>query len=172
MAQEKVKALLNDLDCKLVVNIVLVDKNPNHISVITIVEWMFSGEKKKYLGIFLKPGVSDEDIVDSVKFGKVILQHLHQSSFSELQSQLVTIGAVVIHWFHIKMEQTGNKTFVIWANVIQKKTKSRKIWLKAFKKYLLFAIWVVSPIVYILQLLLYPINYNKIKKEAQYFKGV
>ena len=52
MAQEKVKTLLHQNEAQLVGNIALVDRAPNLISVITIVEWMFSGVKKKYLGIF------------------------------------------------------------------------------------------------------------------------
>lgn len=62
MAQEKVKALLKQNEASLKGNIALVDRVGNLISVITIVKWMFSGVKKKYLGIFPLPGVSDKDI--------------------------------------------------------------------------------------------------------------
>ena len=57
MAQEKIKALLKQNGANLKGNIALVDRVGNLISVITIVEWMFSGVKKKYLGIFPLPGV-------------------------------------------------------------------------------------------------------------------
>jgi hypothetical protein len=52
MAHEKVKVLLRENGAKLKGNIALVDRVGNLISVITIVEWMFSGVKKKYLGFF------------------------------------------------------------------------------------------------------------------------
>lgn len=48
MAQEKVKTLLKNANSNLVGNIALVDRAPNLISVITIVKWMFSGEKKTF----------------------------------------------------------------------------------------------------------------------------
>src|SRR5690606_19876732 len=63
MAQEKVKKLLVENEAKLVGNIALVDRNINHISVITIVHWMMGGKKTRLFGIFPKPGVSDSDIV-------------------------------------------------------------------------------------------------------------
>ncbi len=47
MAQEKIKVLLLQNNAQLKGNIALVDRVGNLISVITIVEWMFSGVKKK-----------------------------------------------------------------------------------------------------------------------------
>lgn len=44
-AQEKMKVLLNNVQAKLVGNIVLIDRHINHVSVITIEKWMFSGKK-------------------------------------------------------------------------------------------------------------------------------
>jgi len=88
MAQEKMKVILKDTGAKLVGNIALVDRHINHISVITIVEWMFSGEKKKYLGIFPKPGVSEKDIQESSKFGTIILNILKKYSLEIFQNEL------------------------------------------------------------------------------------
>ena len=48
-AQEKVKRLLKVNNAKLIGNIALVDRHINHISVITIVHWMFSGDTKPIL---------------------------------------------------------------------------------------------------------------------------
>jgi hypothetical protein len=52
MAQEKVKALLKQNNAFLKGNIALVDRVGNLISVITIVEWMFSGVKKEIFRYF------------------------------------------------------------------------------------------------------------------------
>ena len=55
MAHQKVKKLLTDCGVHLVGNIALTDPHHNHISVITIVQWLFSGDKnKRYLGVFRK----------------------------------------------------------------------------------------------------------------------
>jgi menaquinone-dependent protoporphyrinogen IX oxidase len=172
MAQEKMKILLKESKAKLVGNIALVDRHINHISVITIVEWMFSGEKKKYLGIFPKPGVSDKDIHEASKFGTVILKHLKGNSLDALQNDLVSNDAVEIRPFLIEMDKKANKMFKIWANLIIKKTANRPTWLRGFNIYLLVAIWVISPIVYILHLFLYPFKWSKIRREKAYYRGV
>lgn len=172
MAQEKMKVLLKVTNSNLVGNIALVDRNINHVSVITIVHWMFTGLKSKYLGVFPKPGVSDEDILGASKFGTIIKKHLVKNNFEGLQEELVAEKAVIIRPFLIEMDQKANKMFKIWANIIIKQDKHRKQLLKAFNIYLLIAIWLISPIVYILHLLLYPFKVNKIKKQTAYFKGV
>lgn len=172
MAQEKVKTLLQKNNAKLVGNIALVDRAPNLISVITIVEWLFSGIKKNYLGIFPLPGVSDKDINGASKFGDVILSNLKQNTLTKIQEQLVAIEAVKISSYLVKVDKTANKIFSKWSNFLITKKKSRKNWLKVFNLYLLLAIWLISPIVYILHVFMYPFKKNKIKRETQYYQGV
>lgn len=172
MAQEKVKALLKQNNAFLKGNIALVDRVGNLISVITIVEWMFSGVKKKYLGIFPLPGVSDKDINESSKFGEVILSSLLENDLDYLQQKLVDIDAVKVSSYLVTVDRTANKIFAKWSNLIINKGESRKTWTKVFKVYLLLAIWLISPIVYILHLITYPLKVQKIRKELAYYKGV
>ncbi|TGD59181.1 dialkylrecorsinol condensing enzyme DarA [Flavobacterium humi] len=172
MAQEKMKVILKELNARLVGNIALTDRHINHVSVITIVQWMFTGKKEKYLGIFPKPGVSEEEIKGSSKFGKIILRHLQKGSFEHLQSDLVADNAVEIRPFLIEMDKKANKMFQKWARLISSRKNSRPAWLKVFNVYLLVAIWLISPIVYILHLLKFPLVYSRIKKEKAYYKGV
>jgi hypothetical protein len=172
MAQEKVKVLLKQNNALLKGNIALVDRVGNLISVITIVEWMFSGVKKRYLGIFPLPGVSDKDINESTKFGEVILSGLKENNLDNLQSKLVAIDAVRISSYLVTVDRTANKIFSKWSNLIINKGESRKSWIKVFKVYLLLAIWLISPIVYILHLLTYPLKVQKIREEIEYYKGV
>ncbi len=171
-AQEKMKILLSNLEANLVGNIALVDRNINHISVITIVHWMFSGKKTKYLGIFPKPGVSESEIKNASKFGNVIKQSLKNSNFNNLQDELLKINAVEIRPFLVEMDKKANKMFKIWSNFIINKKKSRKFWLKVFNVYLWVAIWVISPIVFILHLLKYPFIASKIAKEKALYKKI
>ncbi|WP_456313780.1 hypothetical protein [Pseudomonas shirazensis] len=172
MAQEKIKVLLKDANAQLVGNVALVDRVGNLISVITIVEWMFSGVKKKYLGIFPLPGVSDKDIQESEKFGKVMLSEFQQNNLTNLQPKLLAIDAVKISPYLVTVDKTANKIFNKWSNLIYKNKNNRKRLLKLFNVYLFLAIWLISPIVYILHLITYPIKLKKIKKETQYYKGV
>ena len=172
MAQEKIKVLLKEANAQLVGNVALVDRVGNLISVITIVEWMFSGVKKKYLGIFPLPGVSEKDIQESEKFGKVMLSEFQQDNLKNLQPKLTGIGAVKISSYLVTVDKTANKIFNKWSNLIYKNKNNRKLLLKVFNVYLFLAIWLISPIVYILHLITYPIKLKTIKKETQYYKGV
>lgn len=157
MAHEKMKKQLTALQAKPVGNIVLVDRAPNLISVITIVKWMFSGKKKKFWGGLLpKPGVSETDIENASQYGKTINNALTTNRFDDLQNILVEQGAVKIDDYLLTVENRGSKIFSKWAQLIIIKKKSRNLWLKAFNVYLFLAIWIISPIVYILHILMYP----------------
>jgi len=140
--------------------------------VITIVEWMFSGVKKRYLGIFPLPGVSDKDIQESVKFGELIDLNLKNDTLDKLQPQLIANNAVKISSYLVTVDKTANKIFNKWSNFINSRKNSRKIWLKVFNIYLFLAIWLISPIVYILHVFTYPLKMQKIKKEALYYRGI
>jgi hypothetical protein len=172
MAQEKIKKLLQANSANLVGNVALVDRVGNLISVVTIVEWMFSGVKKKYLGFFPLPGVSQKDITESQKFGKIIQSKLHSGDFETLQSELIANDAVRISSYLVKVDKTANKIFNKWSNFINTRKNSRKIWLKVFYVYLFLAIWLISPIVYILHVFTYPLKVNSIKRQTQYLQGV
>ncbi len=172
MAQEKVKVLLKANGAKLVGNIALVDKAPNLVSVVTIVKWMMSGVKKRYLGIFPLPGVSRKDITSSVRYGEMILESLKQGTFDELQNNLVKEGAVNISPYLVTVDKTANRIFSRWSNFIVTKKSSRIVWLKVFYTYLLLAIWIASPIVYVLHLILYPFRLKTIKQSVAYYQGV
>ncbi len=176
MAQEKVKKMLSNYGANLVGNIALVDKNINHISVITIVQWLFTGVKKRYLGIFPKPGVSNQDIKESKRFGKPILNALKKGDFSSLQSKLIEKKAVKIKPFLITVDSRANVLFKKWANLIIKKgaknNSKRQFWIKIFNFYLIIAIWIISPIVFVVYLLTYPFLFKRIKKDVKYYSSV
>ncbi|HET8803046.1 MAG TPA: dialkylresorcinol condensing enzyme DarA, partial [Aequorivita sp.] len=173
MAQEKVKKLLVANNAKLVGNIALVDKNLNHISVITIVHWLMGGKKTKMLGIFPKPGVSDNDIEAASRFGTPIKTALLQNEYSKLQQNLLDVGAVKVNPSLIATDIRGNVVFTKWANhLIKKEGEERKKWLVYFKYYLLFAIWLIAPIVFIVFLLTYVPMYRKIQRDKAYYSSV
>ncbi|KAB1069011.1 dialkylresorcinol condensing enzyme DarA [Tamlana haliotis] len=176
MAQEKIKQELKTLQANLVGNIALVDRHINHISVITIVQWMFSGKKERFLNIFPKPGVSQKDIDEATKFGEVILNHINSCDYSTLQEGLLKKDAVKIKPFLVVTDKRGNVIFSKWAKFLKSKGEinddKRKIWVKIFTKYLLIAIWVIAPIVFILFLLTYLPSYRRIKREKVYYESV
>ena len=173
MAQEKVKKLLLENKAKLVGNIALVDRNLNHISVITIVHWLMGGKKTRMMGIFPKPGVSDKDIEASARFGIPIKEALIQNNYSNLQPNLLSLEAVKVDLSLIATDIRGNIVFEKWANhLIKKKGKEREKWLVYFNYYLLFAIWVIAPIVFVVFLLTYFPMHRKLRRERAYYSSV
>lgn len=175
-AQEKMKQLLLKVKAKLAGNIVLADRHLNHVSVITIQHWMFTGKKDSYLGIFPKPGVSEKDISQSVKFGEPIREALHGNNFGDLQKNLLRKGAVQVKSFLITVEKRAVILFDKWATFIRKKGNQgeakRHGRVKMFKFYLLFAIWFIAPVVFILFLLTFLPMSAKIKRDKDYYSSV
>lgn len=173
MAQEKVKKLLIANSAKLVGNIALVDNSINHISVITIAYWLMGGKKNRMWGIFPKPGISDKDIEAASRFGRPIETALIQNEYSNLQDSLLKLGAVNVKPSLIATDIRGNIVFTKWANhLITKEGEERKKWLVFFKYYLLFAIWLIAPIVFIVFLLTYFPLYRKIQRDKAYYSSV
>ncbi|MGK6351642.1 hypothetical protein [Parapedobacter sp. DT-150] len=176
MAQEKVKKSLHGMGANHVGNVALVDRHLNHISVITVVHWMMGGKKDSYLGIFPKPGVSDQDISASTKFGVPIRAHVKEGNYTTLQGELIRLGAVRVKPILVFTDKRANTMFAKWASIIRSKglpgTAARKPWLNAFNYYLLFAIWVLAPIVSLLFLILHLPFLSIIRKEAKYIQSI
>ncbi|MDO4228233.1 MAG: dialkylresorcinol condensing enzyme DarA [Capnocytophaga sp.] len=171
LAQQKVKKLIENANGKLVGNIALTDRNFNHISVITIVHWLFTGKKERYLGIFPLPGVSQSDIERSVDFGSIILSHVKSGNYEQMQTKIIQKGGVHIKHFLISADKKANRLFGIWANKIYGSPK-RKFLLKCFHLYLYVAIWVLMPIVFLFYLITYPFFWRKIQKEIKQAQSI
>lgn len=169
MAHQKVKKLLTDCGARLVGNIALTDRHHNHISVITIVQWLFSGDKnKRYLGVFPKAGVADKDIESASVYGTLIAPHLQTGDYTGLQQEIVAHGGVHYKRFLLSAEKKGNRLFGIWAKMIYG-SKKRKFLLKCFRIYLYIAIWVLMPIVWLLYWITYPLFFWKVESDKKKF---
>ena len=169
MAHQKVKKLLTDCGAHLVGNIALTDRHHNHISVITIVQWLFSGDKnKRYLGVFPKAGVADKDKQGASVYGTLIAPHLQTGDYNGLQQEIVAHGGVHYKRFLLSAEKKGNRLFGIWAKMIYG-SKKRKFLLKCFHIYLYIAIWVLMPIVWLLYWLTYPLFFWKVERDKKKF---
>lgn len=160
-AHQRVSKLLKEANALHVGNIVLEDKATNLISAITIQYWMYTGKKDKMFGVLPKPGISKTDIEKSKMFGEIISKHFLANTLSDLQSDLVKAKAVVVHPNLMFIESRGALLFKIWAKNIITKT-NRAVWLKFFEYYLTFAVFVLSPIVVLLYVILYRPFANKI----------
>jgi hypothetical protein len=172
MAQEKVKVRLSDIGAKLVGNVVLTDRHTNLVSAITIQYWMFTGKKDRFLGFFPRPGVSGKDIASASHFGEIAGPAVTNASYDQLQEQFIEAKAVEVKPILLFVESRGAMLFKIWASLIIRK-KNRKLWLRIFKYYLVVALFVVSPLVILIYIIiLRPVLFNKIRKEKQRFLRV
>jgi hypothetical protein len=153
-AFEKVKKLVRDADAKLVGNIAMVDKHLNLVSIFTIFHWMLSGKKDRYLRIFPKPGVSDADIASSKIFGTIVLPYLQKNEWDGMQAVLMSKKAVILKYHLMFIETKAGVMFKLWANFIAKK-KNKTIWLALFKYYLLIALFIAAPIVFVIDVLVF-----------------
>ncbi len=149
-AQNDVKIELNKFGAKLVGNIPLIDKTSNLVSAITIGYWMFNGVKDRKWGIFPTPGISDNDIKNASNYGPVINEALKNKSCTNLQVNLMKTGDIGIKWNILFIESRAKKLFRIWANFINKNgttIQKKKRLILAFRLYLVFALFILSPII-------------------------
>ena len=176
MAQQDVKKMILENDGFLTGNIALHDRHNNLLSVITIIYWMMTGKKDRYLGLFPKPGISDIDISDAIRFAPVISEAVLVNQFDKLQNKLLALNAVDLSLNVVSTEEKGKRIFGIWSKFILKKggtgSANRVRRLIMFKWYLLFVIFVVSPIVTIFFYLTWPLFFLKIRKKKKYYSGV
>lgn len=175
-AQEDVKKMILEAGGKLKGNIALFDRVHNLISVVTIIYWVTTAKKAKYLGIFPKPGIADEDITSAGRFGPPILNALETNNFDELQNELLELKAVELIPSVVSIEKKGKRMFWLWSGFILKKggpqSPERIARLKMFKNYLLFVIFAVSPIATMVFYLTYPFFFRQVKRNMKYYSGV
>lgn len=171
-AQEKVKTLLKEVEANLIGNIVLKDKHGNLSSAVSILHWMLNGKKEKLWGLFPIPGISEADIKHSRIFGEIVKKRVKENNYLSLQNELVENGAVELGTNIMFIEPRAKKLFNIWAKTIVKK-KNRTLWLLLFKYYLIFALFIVSPIVVAFNILfVQPFLIKKINIKKKYYLGI
>jgi len=175
-AQEDVKKMITEAGGKLKGNIALFDRNNNLISVVTIIYWVTTAKKDKYLGIFPKPGIAQKDIDSADRFGPPIQKAVESGKFENLQNELLRLKAVELTPSIVSIEKKGKRMFWLWSGFILKKGEAGSIErvgrLKWFKRYLLFVIFAVSPIATLIFYLTYPFFFLQIMKKMKYYSGV
>jgi hypothetical protein len=172
-AQEKVKRRLRDLNAKLVGHIALMDRSPNITSLITILRWMFTGDKKPFW-IFPAAGVSQTDIDHARTYGELINDAIASEHFSILQSKLNETGAIDIKPNLVLLERRGQKAFSVWSKFIASggaiHSTGRKIRVYIFMYLLPVAIFILSPLLWLVSKIMLTINRKELTAEVEYFK--
>ena len=172
-AQEKVKRRLKDIESKLVGHIALIDRSGNLTSLITILRWMFTGDKKPFL-FFPAAGVAEHDIEYSQKYGDLINSALDGNDYETLQSELNKAGAIDIRPNLVLLERRGQKAFSIWSRFIASggpvHSTGRKIRVYIFMYLLPTAIFFLSPLLWIVSKILLAINRKQLIQDVEYYK--
>jgi hypothetical protein len=165
----ELKKQIHSAGGRLVGNIALVDRHPNHISFFTILHWLMGGKKDRYLKIFPLPGVSAADIAHASAYGKTLMPCLLQNEWSDLQPELIRQKAVNTRYSLVLLESIAIPTYEKWARFIVKR-KKRKAWLTVFRYYLLFSLFVAAPILLAFNaVLIKPFSSKRMKDKRSHY---
>jgi len=168
-AFERVRQSLKGAGARLVGNLALVDRHHNAISFVTIFYWLLTGKKDRYLNLFPKPGVADEDIAGLAVQGKDVLPRLNNEEWDTLQQQWIDKKAVDVKYQLMFTEIKAKTIYAAWAKFIVKR-KNRDLWISVFKYYLLVAFFIGAPILMgIDALLIKPFSAKRIKSRKNYY---
>lgn len=174
-AQEKTKKYLAEIGANLVGNIVLVDKSPNLVSLITILRWTGKGKKDAFF-IFPQAGVQEKEIVESSRFAAPILQALEQQEFGRLHEQLLALDSVELKPGLIVLENRGRKPFRFWAKFISQKggpgDNKRKGRVTMYRIILLAAIPILTPFTAIASWVQLLFQKKQLDRDVAYYKGI
>jgi hypothetical protein len=175
MAHERIREYLKPMQAKLVGNIVLYDKAPNLLSVVSIIRWLFTGKKERYLKIIPPAGVSGDDIQNSSRFGDIILDSIRRNDMERLRPSLVKAGAVDVLPSLVMLEKRGKVFFRLWAAFILKKggygDPARITRVRLFKYYLLIVLYIVSPFASLLYFILKPFRKKALNRQISLYQS-
>lgn len=173
--QEKIKEYLLGLDTELVGNIVLTDTHPNLVSLLTIIRWSFKG-KKEASGLLPAAGVQEHDIRRAQRYGMPIFRHLTEDNLDGLHRELLMMGAIHLKPNLVLLEQKGIKNFRFWSKYIREKggpkDPARKGRVMLFKRLLMVAIFILSPITSLLAFIQLQLHKRSLLQDVEYFKGL
>lgn len=153
-AFEKIKLMLKDAQANHVGTVALYDRHLNLVSIFTIFHWMLTGRKDRYLEFFPLPGVADADIENTKNFGSLALPYLESNEWNGLQDAFIKVKAVDPKYHLMFIEGKAGIMFKIWAKLISKK-EDKSFWLAAFKYYLLIALFIAAPLVWVINMLVF-----------------
>jgi len=168
-AQEQIKEYLEQVNSRLVGNIVLNDGMPGPVSSITSARWLFKG-KKDGNDILPEAGIAYNDINAAKRWGMPIYKHLVEDNLIDLQRALLVLGAVRLTSAMIVAERYRTEHMKSGARYIQGKDDTgRAKRIKRFKNILAigYILWPVFILLVSIKLLL---NSFTLLKDKEYFR--
>lgn len=185
-AGEKIKELLLARGAHQVGNIVLTDTNTNLVSLLTIIRWAFSAKKEKSRWL-PEAGVQSHDIRAAARFGRPILEAAKAAAnvsgngempaaLNSLHEKLMALNAIELNTGLVLLEQRGIKNFRFWSKYIREKggpgAPERLGRVRNFKRLLLVAIFILSPISSLTALVQERLQRKRLQRDVAYFKSL
>ncbi|MBK7763646.1 MAG: dialkylresorcinol condensing enzyme DarA [Bacteroidetes bacterium] len=174
-AQEKVKEVLIKQGAKLRGNIVFFDRNPNLISILTVIRWSFKGIKEatRYLP---EAGVQQRDIELANRFGSIILKAIEGNKLDDLHKNLLNEKSVELSPALVILEKRGIANFRKFSKYILAKGNrgdaQRQARVKLFSKLLIIGVFILSPISSLTAKIKVMLNKKSLEAEVDYFKNI
>jgi hypothetical protein len=172
-SQESVKTNIANAGGKIIGNIPFIDRTQNQLSAITILHWMIKGEKTKKYNLLPKPGVNEEDILSAKNFGEILNDAIQKNDLTNLQTKFLNLERISIPTDILFIEERAKRLFKIWVRLITKfgTTPAKRKWLlKAFKYYLIVALFIVAPIIFgLYRIFIVPFISKAINRKKQIF---
>lgn len=117
LAQQKVRDMVAQCGGRMVGNIALVDRNPNLVSIITVIRWMFWG-KRDATALLPKGGILEEDVRDAARFGPAVVEALNGDDLTGLNEKLLALGSATISPSLLILEQRATRLFGMYGRFI------------------------------------------------------
>ncbi|MEN0105813.1 MAG: dialkylresorcinol condensing enzyme [Pseudomonas sp.] len=174
MAQEKLKARLQQLGARLLDNVALTDACGTAASFLSTPLWMFTGRQKPYSWV-PRAGIDDAEIAASSRFGEAIAQRLGADALPLTEPMLQGLGAVRVDEKLIGSETVGNRSFQMWSRLLAaigpQQSLRRGVGLVVYVAFLLCLIITVVPLGAVLKKLLAPVFKARTQRQKAYFAG-
>jgi hypothetical protein len=167
-AHERVKDHLRNADARLIGHIALTDRALNLVSVLTIVHWMLSGKKERWLGLLPQPGVAEKDIARCSAFGQIIARTISEPAIPNIQNSLNAAGACRVVPHLLALENAASGAFRIWSDLIRRQRgRRRRLLVRIFGMYLASGIALLSPLSFLLFYLALPFRRPAVQRQMQ-----
>lgn len=174
-AQEKTKEFLRNLGANLVGNLVFIDRNPNLVSILTIIRWTFKGQKEATKNM-PEAGVQKKDIEEANRFGSLILDAITTNDFSNLHQSLLAKKGIELNPALVILEERGIKNFRKFAKFIYEKGErgnvNRKPRVQLFTRLLFIGVFILSPISSFTARMTVLISKKSLMNRVNYFKNI
>ena len=172
LAQEKMKALLEDCGARLLDNVALVDPSPTMATLFTTPLWLWSG-KRDFFKALPRAGVDEKSVREARRFGLALRDALHRDEERGTQPLLSGLKAANSDPSLLFSEKAATRSFYVWGKLLRVAGEpgnvSRYPFLILYVIFLITLILTVVPLSLIIQLLLRPFLRRRLAALKQQF---